>query len=1035
MEYKNYFQNIKDKIEQSTEYTLRTDFENLINLIKPRKSVEIIQENKKTETQTFGKPDFKVSENNLEIGWIETKPYNDDLSVYIDTPQLKRYLNVIPNLLFTNYRDFILFRDGAPILNSTLIIKGEKKLQDSNIEKTKIIVNEFFDAKFQQIEKTEKLSILLAKHAQYLHDEITDLWNSNEKSAFKEKLNGLYNLFSKTLIERLTPADFIDAYAQTVTYGLLLSALSANKKIDKSNFIDFIPKSLSIFEEIFGLLRLSNIPDGISWIIDKLFIILNNTDYSQVQKELSFANKKGRDAEDPYIYFYENFLKAYNQEKRVEKGVYYTPAAVVHFIVKVIQQSLIKDFKKSGLDDDNISLLDFATGTGTFLLEVFKTALENVDKGQKNGFIRNNLLKNFFGFEYLIAPYTIAHLKLTQYLTEEGFIFNQEEDRIKVYLTDTLDDTVYQRNQLFPYISDEGEEATKIKLEKKVWVILGNPPYSNYSKNKKPFIQALINDYKKNLNETKINIDDDYIKFIRFAHAKIEGATYSYKKRDNILKKWNTFNGKINGAEQGIIGIITNNSYLLGVTHRQMRKSLYETFDKIYVLNLHGNSVIGEGDKNVFDITVGVSIVLYIKTPKPLKEKEVYYYSTLENEINKREEKYNFLYYNDLNTIDWKRIKPEEPYYWFVNKDFTHNKQYETGWKITDIFNIYSSGVETKTDPITIDFEKNKIKERVCDILENKYSISEVITKYQLNKKTSWEYSRALKAKFIDNEITHYHYRPFDFRFIFYNKNFISRSRHKVMDNFFEVENIGLVFPRIAKGTNSNYGFITNYVSDRALGGSHSGSETYIAPLYIFNSNAKTDEKGNGFLFKDEAKKDNFTKEFRNFLKENNLNEYSPEQILCYIYAILFSPTYRVKYFEFLKIDFPKIPFTENLSDFKKLLDLGCELIENHLLKRSYPKNEMPIFAVEGNNEIKQIYYNEEQERLYINKNQYFENFPQSVWDYEIGGYQVFDKYLKARKDLPLSYNEINHLKKVAASIFKTIEIQLNIDILCSTWI
>ena len=336
-------------------------------------------------------------------------------------------------------------------------------------------MSEFFNSKIQQIEKTEKLSILLAKHAQYLHDELLDLWNSSEKSQFKEKLKGLFDLFSRTLIEDLKPSDFIDAYAQTVTYGLLLSALSATKKIDKYNFIEFIPKSLSIFEEIFGLLRLSNIPDGIAWIIDKLLIILNNTDYSQVQKELSFAYKKGREFEDPYIYFYENFLKAYNQEKRVEKGVYYTPAAVVQFIVKAVQQSLIKDFQKSGLDDDNISVLDFATGTGTFLLESFKTALENVDKGQKNGFIRNNLLENFFGFEYLIAPYTIAHLKLTKFLTEEGYKFEQD-DRTKVFLTDTLDDAYYQRNPLFPYISDEGEQATKIKLEKKVWVVLGNPP-------------------------------------------------------------------------------------------------------------------------------------------------------------------------------------------------------------------------------------------------------------------------------------------------------------------------------------------------------------------------------------------------------------------------------------------------------------------------------------------------------------------------------------------------------------------------------
>ncbi len=1032
MEFKKYHDSIKSKIEQSTEYTLRTDFENLINAIKPRKSVDIIQENKKTETQTFGKPDFKVTENDLEIGWIETKPFNDDLSVYLDTPQLKRYLNVIPNFLFTNYRDFILFREGEAILNSTLLIKGEKKLQDSNIEKTQLVINEFFDGKFQPIEKTEKLSILLAKHAQYLHDEILDLWNSNSTSQFKEKLRGLYDLFSKTLIEDLKPSDFIDAYSQTVTYGLLLSALSANKKIDKTNFIDFIPKSLSIFEEIFGLLRLQNIPDGISWIIDKLLIILNNTDYSQVQKELSFANKNGREAEDPYIYFYENFLAAYNQVKRLEKGVYYTPPAVVHFIVKVIQQSLMKDFKKSGLDDDTISLLDFATGTGTFLLEAFKKAIENVDKGQKNGFIRNNLLQNFHGFEYLIAPYTIAHLKLTKFLTEEGFVFEQD-DRTKVYLTDTLDDSQYQRNPLFPYISDEGEQATQIKLEKKVWVVLGNPPYSNYSKNKKPFIQALINDYKKDLNEQKINIDDDYIKFIRFAQAKIEGAKYTYTKGKNSVS------GKIEGAGQGIVGIITNNSYLNGITHRAMRKSLYETFDKIYILNLHGNSIIGEKDKNVFDITVGVAIVLFVKTPKPLKEKEIYYFSSLDNEITKRDDKYDFLFDNDLTTINWKRLKPEEPYFWFVEKDFTHTKQYEAGWKITDIFKEFRNGIQTQRDKITIHYSEKSLEKVLVDL--NNLDKEAFKKKYELLKDgRDWNYENAKKdvLNYNKRDITLIQYRPFDFRYTYLtekSKGFLAYPRFNIFQHFKQRNNIGILFTRLTKGHFYNYGFVTEVPIDTATGGKYTSSETYIAPLYLYNSNGNSDQNGNGYIFKDEEKKDNFTKEFRKFLKENDLNKYTPEQILGYIYAILFCPTFREKYFEFLKIDFPKIPFLKKLQGFENLAGLGGELIEHHLLKRAYQRNEMPTFAVEGNNEIKQIDYNAENERLYINKTQYFENFPKLVWEYEIGGYQVFDKYLKARKDLPLTYNEINHLKKVAASISKTIEIQQNIDNLCSMWI
>lgn len=1025
MEFSDYFKNIKDKIEQSTEYSLRTDFENLINKIKPRKTVEIIQESKKTETQNFGKPDFKVSEYDFEIGWIETKPYRDELDVYLDSPQLKRYLKVIPNLLFTNYREFILFRDGEPILNSTLISKDDKNLQSNNIEKTRILINEFLDAKIQRVVQTEKLSILLAKHAQYLHDELIELWNSNDKSPFKEKLHGLYDLFSKTLIEELEPTDFIDAYSQTVTYGLLLSALSSNRKIDKYNFIEFIPKSLTIFEEIFGLLRLTNIPESIGWIIDKLFIILNNADYNQVQKELSFSYKQGREFEDPYIYFYENFLKAYNPDKRVEKGVFYTPAPVVHFIVKVIQQSLIEDFKKTGLDDDNISLLDFAAGTGTFLLESFKTAIENVDKGQKIGFIRNNLLKNYFGFEYLIAPYTIAHLKLTKYLSENGFNF-ENDDRIKVYLTDTLDDSYYQRNPLFPYISDEGEQATKVKLEKKVWVILGNPPYSNFSKNKKPFIQSLIADYKKGLRESKINIDDDYIKFIRFAQAKIEGAVYSYKKGKNSV------NGKIESAKQGIIGIITNNSYLSGITHRQMRKSLYKTFDKIYILNLHGNSIVGEKDKNVFDITVGVSIVLFIKTPKPLKEKEIYYFSTLDNDILKREDKFEFLWSNNLGTINWKRLYPEEPYYWFIEKDFTHIKQYEKGWGLNKIFNILNSGIKTDRDSLFVDKDSAKLEKRIKILLSGNYDKTFKNT-FNVNNSGSYKLIEKLKNKiFTVTNIHKINYRPFDFKYIYYQVGLTSRPSDIVHNNIINKENLALVFPRMWSSSNKWTGcIITDLSIDVHLVGGHSN----ISPLYIYNPDGKTDQNGNGFLFRNDEKIDNFTKEFRKFLKLNKLDKYSPEEILGYIYAILFSNAYRTKYFEFLKIDFPKIPFTDDIVNFEKLSELGNELIENHLLRCGYPKNVMPVFAVEGNNEVKQIRYDSVQNRLYINKTQYFENFPKAVWEYEIGGYLVIDKYLKSRKSILLSYSEIEHLKKVAASISKTIKIQEVIDSICSEWI
>ena len=1032
MEFQSYFENIKAKIEQATEYTLRTDLEILLNEIKPDKGVKIIQESKKVVSQNFGKPDFKVSKNDLELGWIETKPFGDNLYKYLNSNQLQRYLTVIPNLLFTNYRDFMLFRNGEILLEASLAAESRWATSSRPMVTVADLLNEFFDAKFQQIERTEKLSVVLAKHARFLNNELLELWDSNDNSTFKQKLKALHRLFLDTLIDDLKPADFIDAYAQTVTYGLLLAALSADKKIDKYSFIQFIPSTLHIFEEIFSLLRLGNIPDGISWIIDKIFVILNNTDYGQVQKELSFGNQKTASpetlAEDPYIYFYENFLQAYNNEKRVEKGVFYTPAAVVHFIVKATQQALVKDLKKSGLDDESVSLLDFASGTGTFLLEAFKTALQNVDTGQKNNFIRHQLLKNFFGFEFLIAPYTISHLKLTNYLKEEGFEFSGD-DRAGIYLTDTLDDAHYQRNPLFPYLSDEGEQATKIKLEKKLWVIVGNPPYSNFSKNSRPFVHALIAAYKKGLSERKINLDDDYIKFIRFAQSKIEGIKYAYKKGKNSI------NGEIKGAGAGIVGIITNNSYLNGVTHRQMRKSLLDTFDKIYIINLHGNSIIGEPDKNVFDIQVGVSIVIYIKLEKPLKQAEVHYFSTLDNGILRREEKYNYLYNNDLDSVKWKKLKPKAPYYWFVEKDFTHQKKYDKGWSLNEIFKVYSSGIQTGKDDLVIDFEKEKLAHRIKEVLTDKNE-PKIREKYKLKDTSGWQLKRFKKSKYSDKKIAQVTYRPFDFRYIYYDNFSMKRDRKAVLQHFRnnneDFENLGLVFPRnwssYSKWTGA---LVSSYIADIHL----VGSQSYIAPLYIYNSNGGYDENGNGYLFKDETKKDNFTKEFREFLKKKKLQDFSPEKVFAYIYAVMFSGIYREKYFEFFKIDFPKIPFTSDLKIFEKLSAFGLQLIDNHLFRINYSRKETPTYAVEGNDKVEKIAFKATEKRLFINETQYFENFQQEIWAFEVGGYQVFDKYLKARKGKTLSYNEINHIKKTAASIKRTLKIQQKIDDLCKMWL
>ena len=998
----DYFHLIKKSLDDSTELTFRIYFQIFLQniAIDIDKRITIIHEAKKEE---FGRPDFKIKKSEAKIGHIETKPINDNLDKYINTIQLKRYLEDIPNFVLTNYRTFILFRNGEEILRTTLFELEDKKLDFDNIEKVSQLIINFFNSPIEKIDSPEKLSSILARKTRRLKEYIREYWQISSETNFKRKLKGLYNLFKETLIEEITDSEFIDAYAQTISYGLFLARLNTIETLEKESAFLNIPQSLGVIKEIFELLKIDDIPDKISWIVDDIVDILNSINADglmKLQKDMSFS--KIIDYEDPYVYFYEHFLAQYDKTKRKSKGVYYTPIPVVHFIIEAIEKSLQEDFDKSGFDND-IMLLDFASGTGTFLLEAFKSALKYIDENAKIKFIKERLLKNFFGFEYLIAPYTIAHLKLTQFLQECGYTFDKKDanDRVGVYLTDTLDNAEHKINFLFPNISKEGEEANKIKLDYPILIIMGNPPYSNYAGKGKDFINDLLEDYKKGLEEKKINLDDEYIKFIRFAQWKIEKT------------------GK------GIIGIITNNSYLDGITHRIMRKNLLDTFDKIYILNLHGNTKKKEHDKNVFDIMVGVSIALFVKLEKPLKEKEIYYYSTLENNVMTRDDKYEFLFHNDIKTTNWTKLEPVKPYYWFVKKRLEFKDEYNKGWSLTKIFNVYGSGISTDRDKLFIDFNKEELENRIKILLSGDFD-KDFIRKYNIKNSSSYPLlNRIEKNEFDSNNIKLIQYRPFDFRWLYYQIGLTSRHSFKVMQHFIKGENIGLGFSRIWDiSTEWNATLLTkNIVDVHFIGG-----QSYIAPLYLYLENDKSLNNNNLFGELEEGKITNFTKDFKKYITNLYTFKPTPEEILAYIYATLHSPTYRKKYYEFLKIDFPKIIFTKDENKFKILSVLGLKLMELHRFKKNYPTNQLTKFKGEGNFIIEKIYYDEKHQWLYINDNQYFENVSNKIWEFEIGGYKVLNKYLKNRKNRELEYSEIYIIKKIINSISETIRIMKKID-------
>lgn len=1020
--FQEYFKEIKNKYKNGTEFTPRTDLENLLNKLKTNQSIHVFQEPKK-KGDISGKPDFRIEFSGVIIGYIETKTIGANLEDIInptqknrDSEQLEKYLRIKPNLILTNYNEFILFKTGKPVDRFTLFYLTDDELNKDNIEKISKMFKIFFMSTPQKIKKPEKLSELLAERTIVFRDFLKTFLEKGN-GIFKEKLigeNSLYQLFKDILIEDLESTEFIDAYVQTITYGLFLAKLkSKEERITKENALQYIPKSIGTLKELFKTMEIEDIPDDINWIIDEIINILNNTLIEELEKNLSFS--KTYNYVDPYVYFYENFLEKYDNKKRKKMGVYYTHIPVVRFIIRSIDYLIKKDFKKNGLKDSDVTLLDFATGTGTFLLEAFKIAIDETDEGLRRSLIKEHLLKNFFGFEYLIAPYTIAHLKISQFLQDNDYIL--EDEKLKIYLTDTLDGTRHKIWAIFPTISEEGIEANKIKLEEKILVITGNPPYSNYSKGgkqlkNKQFIDELINDYKKGLDEKKINLDDDYIKFLRYAHWKIENTN------------------------RGIIGIITNNSYIDGITHWLVRKKLLETFDKIYILNLHGNSSKGEPDENIFKIKkVGVAIALFVKYPQPSNDKEIYYYSSLENNMLSREEKFDFLLKNNLDSINWTQLNPKEPDYWFVHKDLKYEKKYEKGFSLKEIFKEFGSGIKTDRDELFIDFEKSSLSKKIIKLLDGNLD-KDFMEKYNVADSSSYPLLNRIKGETYDpKNIEEIQYRPFDFRYIYYKLGLTSRPAYEIMQHLMK-NNIALISVRqIAENTLFTHAFISDKLVDLRITLSNRGT-AYVFPLYLYTTNGKNKqasllEKQIDNPYKNLQPQPNFTDDFINFLIKKYPSIPTPENIFAYIYAILHSPIYRTKYHEFLKTNFPRIFFTDDVKKFKKLAQLGNELMEHHLLKKNYGKSSIGKFPTSRKTcIIEKIRYDEKSKRIYINDTQYFDYISEEIWNFKIGGYQVLSHWLKEREKgkRNLSYEEIIHFQKMIRVINDTLPIMERID-------
>jgi len=1047
MNLAQYIDNINQryKLGNATEHTFRGDLQTLLESLVPT-----IRATNEPKRQSCGAPDYILTKKDIPIGFIEAKDIGDkDLEGAKKTgnkEQFDRYKVSLSNLIFTDYLNFLLYRDGQFITKisiAEITVKGIKPLTE-NFNSFENLIKDFCSHVGQTIKSSKKLAEMMAGKARLLSEVIEKALTSDEEKQEDSTLKDQMNAFKQILIHDITPKGFADVYAQTIAYGMFAARTHdpSLASFSRQEAAELIPKSNPFLRKLFGYIAGPDIDDRIKWIVDSLTEIFLACDVEEILKNYGKSTKM----EDPIIHFYETFLSEYDPKLRKARGVWYTPAPVVNFIVRAVDDILKTEFDlPQGLADNSkikikvdyqgrkieqevhkVQILDPATGTGTFLAEVIKLIHKKFEgqQGIWSNYVETQLLPRLNGFELLMASYAMAHLKLDLLLTETGYKPTKDQ-RFRVYLTNSLEESHPDTGTLFAnWLSTEANEANHIKRDTPVMCVIGNPPYSGESANKGVWITSLMEDYKKEpggkekLKEQNSKfINDDYVKFLRYGQHFIEK----------------------NGS--GILAFINPHGFLDNPTFRGMRWNLLKTYDKIYTIDLHGNAKKketapdGSADINVFDIEQGVSINFFIKTGKKKSNElgQVFHYDL----YGKRELKYDFLIENNLKTTQYQKLENIGPHYFFTPKDFDEQKTYDKGFHLLKLFLENSLGVLSKNDDVAISFDKSTLKLRIANFTS--LAESEVKKTYNIKDDSrDWILSKAmqdLKENYKEENYKHITYRPFDNRWTFFTgkpKGFFAYSQNRIMKNLKSGNNFALISGRQGQAVGNmqwNLSFISNTISDQNIYYRGGGS---VFPLYIYpetngqqtiRQSAERTPNLSTEIVKQIADKLGLT--FTNE-KETTENTFAPIDILDYIYAILHSPKYREKYKEFLKIDFPRVPYPKNAVTFWQLVKLGGEIRQIHLLESPTVEKYITQYPVDGNNEVGKTRYQDG--KVYINDSQYFDNVPQIAWDFYIGGYQPAQKWLKDRKERKLEFDDILHYQKIIVALTETDRIMRDIN-------
>ena len=1053
------------KTEKAREHAYRPALKDLLESILPKMVVT-------NEPAHFecGAPDYIISreKDHLPVFFVEAKDLgNNDLDGHTKSgnkEQFDRYKQALDYIIFTDYLDFHLYEYGE-FVDSVRIaeIKGDKIVGITEAEdKFLTMIQHLGSSAIQRITSASRLAKLMAgkarllanileavvvydeEHAKSDDDSVDDPFYVPDEEIFQIGLSEQMETFRRVLLHDITPQSFADVYAQTIVYGLFAARLNDKtpNNFSRLEAVSLIPKTNAFLRNLFHQLVGLDIDPRIEWIIDDLVTTFGATDIQKVLK----GYHADRRQKDPMVHFYEDFLAEYNPNLRKSRGVWYTPRPVVQYIVKAVDEILQKEFNlqegladytkvprtismKQTIDNSNeqndpvikdlyrVQILDPAMGTGTFLSEIINQIYAKFEgnEGAWDSYVNTHLLPRLYGFEIMMAPYTIAHMNLHMQLCEQYGHPHNFKTNLRLMLTNSLEEGKNDSSSLFAYwLSQESKRANRIKRLCPVMVMIGNPPYSVSSQNKSKWITNLLSDYKKNLNEKNIQpLSDDYIKFIRMGQYYIEKTG------------------------EGVLAFICNNGFTDGIIHRQMRHELLTAFDKIFILDLHGNTrkketaPDGSKDENVFDIMQGVSINIFIKSEEKSETlAKVFHYDL----YGSRENKYHFLQNNDIHSVSWKQLNPEAPQFFFVPKDFASQEEYDKGFAVKDLFCICNAGSKTERDSLNIHFTDEERLSILNDFKESK--INELVEKYHTKDSRDWKIQLAQKDLKSNTILaTKISYRPLDTRYINYTgktKGIMGYPRFDIMFHMIR-PNVCLCLVRNNRRYEETY-FISNGISDKSY--LSSNDDITVFPLYAYKENMGSEERLVNFnkdLYEQIAKGLNFLPCYDDNVLIDPTSEYSgvlyPQDLFDYIYAVLHSPSYRESYKEFLKIDFPRIPYPTDWEKFRDLVEKGEELRHLHLME-DLPNKTSVSFPVRGTMQVDCFRW--EQNRIYINSEQYFEGVPKSAWNFYIGGYQPAQKWLKDRKGMKLSFEDVKHYQCIIYVLQQTERIMQEIDQLLS---